>query len=160
MAIREIPAMPFVESVKQTLTQNYCNFKGRARRSEFWYYFLFTLIIETLMSIIAETGVIGAIISLAVGLALMLPSLGVGFRRLHDINKSGWYLGALYILSVVYFGIIVMCLSTKSNLFGVLTIVLTVLVVIYGIILIVWYCKDSDPLPNQYGPSPKYIDVE
>ncbi|MDE6715994.1 MAG: DUF805 domain-containing protein [Muribaculaceae bacterium] len=160
MAIREIPAMPFLESVKQTLTQNYCNFNGRARRSEFWYFALFTTIIGMLMSIIINFGSIGIIISLVVNLALLLPSFGVAFRRLHDINKSGWYIGALYILLAVFLGLDGLYLSTDSNIYLILMCVILILLIIYGIIMLVWYCKDSDPLPNQYGPSPKYIDVE
>lgn len=132
MAIREIPSLPFVESVKDTLQNKYCCFTGRSRRSEFWYFTLFSVIVSLVISIIG--GIFGdtlqLVLSLIVNLALFLPSFGLTFRRLHDINKSGWW----WLLSIIP--------------------------VIGWIILIVWFCKDSDPLPNQYGVSPKYVDAE
>lgn len=58
------------------------------------------------------------------GLAFLLPSLGLSVRRLHDINKSGWF------------------------------ILLGLIPLVGAIILIVWACKESDPHPNNYGPEP------
>lgn len=132
MAIREIPAIPFVESLKKTLVENYCNFNGRARRSEFWYFALFGCILGVVLSILMSIlgDILGSVVSLVVSLAVFLPQLGVHVRRLHDINKSGWWL-----------------LINFVPLLG-------------SIILIVWACKDSDPLTNQYGASPKYVDVD
>lgn len=66
--------------------QNYTTFTGRASRSEFWYFLLFFYIANFLGNLISD--VLGTIISLA----LLLPYLAVGVRRMHDRNKSGWYL--------------------------------------------------------------------
>jgi uncharacterized membrane protein YhaH (DUF805 family) len=71
--------------------QQYSVFKGRASRSEYWYFVLFNLIITIIISIIdvaAGTVYINTIYSLAV----LLPSIAVGVRRMHDVNKSGWYI--------------------------------------------------------------------
>jgi uncharacterized membrane protein YhaH (DUF805 family) len=71
--------------------QNYTGFTGRARRSEYWYFFLFNLIISLALNFIgALSGMffLGTIYSIAV----LLPSLAVGVRRMHDVGKSGWFL--------------------------------------------------------------------
>ena len=71
--------------------QNYANFNGRARRSEYWYFFLFNFIFSFVLGFIGgATGfeLIGTIYSLAV----LIPSLAVAVRRMHDVGKSGWFL--------------------------------------------------------------------
>ena len=70
--------------------QNYAAFSGRARRSEFWYFALIHMIIAFILRFIGNlTGLIilGAIYSLAV----TIPAIAVGVRRMHDIGKSGWF---------------------------------------------------------------------
>jgi uncharacterized membrane protein YhaH (DUF805 family) len=89
--------MNFIEAVSSGL-QNYVNFSGRAIRSEYWYWVLFVIIL---------CGVFGAIdewlypgfqmgpfswVNLAVVLASILPSLAVSVRRLHDIDRTGWWI--------------------------------------------------------------------
>lgn len=123
------PQLGFMEAVKICLQEKYCNFEGRARRSEYWWFYLFYVIVLTIASYIGTAfgGLQGARIAQSiVCLPLILPSLGAGARRLHDIGKSGWWL-----------------------LIGLIPIV-------GAIILIVWGCQDSDPQENEYGPSPKY----
>jgi len=70
---------------------NYANFSGRARRKEFWFFMLFCVI----LSIISEAidAVLGTkpLVNGLLNLALLLPSLAVGARRLHDIGRSGWW---------------------------------------------------------------------
>lgn len=114
----------FVDAIKMALQQNYCNFDGRSSRSEYWWFSLFTFILNGALSLIFGDGTLGIIISGVVGLALLLPGLGLCVRRLHDTNRSGWW----YLLVLV-------------PLVG-------------WIILIVWFVKPSDPTPNQYGPVP------
>jgi len=120
--------MSFQDAIK-TCFNKYVDFTGRARRSEFWYWVLFTFLVGIVASIIdailgtrssSGTGLIGGLADLA----LLLPSLAVGARRLHDTGRSGWWL------------------------------LLWFLCVIGWIILIVWQCLDSHP-DNKYGPSPK-----
>lgn len=71
--------------------KNYAVFNGRARRSEYWYFTLFTIIISialTLSDVWLKTGYLNNIYSLAV----LVPSIAVSIRRMHDLNKSGWYI--------------------------------------------------------------------
>src|SRR5215213_4045954 len=124
------PALPnpLVSYWKKVVLENYANFTGRARRAEFWWYFLANFIISIIFNIIdavigsgmgAGIGVIGLIYSLAV----LVPGLAVGVRRLHDTGKSGWWL-------------------------------LIALIPLVGIIvLIVFFATDGVPGPNEYGPS-------
>ncbi|MEY2672683.1 MAG: hypothetical protein RL228_1379 [Actinomycetota bacterium] len=75
----------------QVCFSKYVDFTGRARRSEFWYFALFNLIIASATSIIdfsLRSNVVGDLVSLA----LFLPYLAVAVRRMHDIGKSGWFI--------------------------------------------------------------------
>ncbi len=97
--------MGFAEAVQSGFS-NYVNFSGRASRSAYWYWVLFQIVLSIAASIIdsmvSGVGILNAI----VGLGLLLPSLAVGIRRLHDVGKSGWnflwalipILGGLYLL--------------------------------------------------------------
>jgi len=70
--------------------QNYASFNGRARRSEYWYFFLFNLIIAVVLGVIG--GMMGTrLLSNVYSLAVLLPGIGVAIRRMHDVGKSGWY---------------------------------------------------------------------
>jgi len=71
--------------------QNYAIFSGRARRSEYWYFVLFNLIITVvlaLLGLLMETTILSNIYTFAV----LVPSIAVGVRRMHDVGKSGWFL--------------------------------------------------------------------
>jgi len=70
--------------------QNYFNFNGRARRSEFWYFTLFNVIISFVLGLVGGfTGL--SIISTIYSLAVLAPSIAVAVRRMHDVGKSGWF---------------------------------------------------------------------
>jgi uncharacterized membrane protein YhaH (DUF805 family) len=71
--------------------QNYATFSGRARRSEYWYFFLFNIIISFVLSFVGGLSNT-SIISLIYALAVFIPSIAVGIRRMHDVGKSGWFL--------------------------------------------------------------------
>ena len=80
-----------------TVLQKYVQFSGRARRSEYWYFALFSslislvvILIDGAMSSGSQTG--GGILYSLYSLAILLPSLAVGVRRMHDVGKSGWFL--------------------------------------------------------------------
>ena len=78
--------------------KKYAVFEGRARRSEYWYFFLFNIIASFLTGILdfslgtfdeaSEIGLLGTVYSLGV----LVPSIAVGVRRMHDVGKSGWFL--------------------------------------------------------------------
>ena len=109
--------------------EKYATFSGRARRSEYWYYFLFNVIVGFAMFVI--TGVVGAIGVYAYfiyALAVFIPSLAVLCRRLHDTGTSGVWLLLLFIPVV--------------NLIGL-------------VILFVCLVQDGEADDNKYGPNPK-----
>lgn len=122
------PQLGFVEAIKICVTEKYCNFEGRARRSEYWWFTLANGVASYIVNLIGGliSPTVGLVLCCIVGLGLLLPGLGVAVRRLHDIGKSGWM------------------------------VLLALIPIVGAIILIVWCAKDGDPSPNQYGPSPKY----
>lgn len=149
--------MNFIQAIKTVVIDKYCCFSGRARRSEFWYYLLFSTLLSIVVSTFSMGSVVnaaerylqdndmvayltaiytspGMIISLVLSLSLLLPSLGVYVRRLHDVGKSGWWLLGFYVLA---------CIP-----------IINFFVMIYFIYLC---CKDSEPGENEYGPNPKGV---
>jgi uncharacterized membrane protein YhaH (DUF805 family) len=112
--------MDFMTAVRTCLSK-YVDFSGRARRSEYWYFALFgflvgiaTSILDAVLGTSYDTGS-GGLINTVGSLALFLPSLAVGVRRLHDTDRSGWWI-----------------------LIGIIPIV-------GWILIIVWFCTDSKP---------------
>ena len=84
--------MEFKEAVKICLTKKYCCFKGRASRSEFWWFCLFTFILNLVVALLGSLlPALGSIVSAVQALWLLLPTVGVTTRRLHDRNFSGWW---------------------------------------------------------------------
>ena len=86
--------MTFQESIAKCMS-NYTNFKGRASRSEYWWFYLFVLIIDkvfTFLNALTLSNEVAEIASLWGSLIFLPPLLAVSVRRLHDRNKSGWWL--------------------------------------------------------------------
>jgi uncharacterized membrane protein YhaH (DUF805 family) len=105
--------------------QKYADFTGRARRSEYWMFVLFNLIISVAL-VAVETVVNGTnYVQSLYSLAVLVPSLAVGARRLHDTGRSGWWL------------------------------LLGLIPCVGAIVLIIFMVQDSTPGPNQFGPNPK-----
>lgn len=69
--------------------KNYVGFDGRARRKEYWMFFLFNMIICIVLSVIPK---IGESLNSIYSLAILLPSIAVAIRRMHDVGKSGWFI--------------------------------------------------------------------
>jgi uncharacterized membrane protein YhaH (DUF805 family) len=81
--------MGFSEAVR-TCFSKYATFSGRAPRSEFWFFILFGVIVQLVGEIIdkaSDSPIVGAIIALV----LLLPTIAVSVRRLHDIDRTGWW---------------------------------------------------------------------
>jgi uncharacterized membrane protein YhaH (DUF805 family) len=112
--------------------RKYAVFNGRAARPEFWWFVLFNVIISAAIQLVFSA-IAGHSTGQAVGelysLAVLLPSLGVGIRRLHDTNRTGWW----YLLVFIP--------------------------IIGWIVLIVFLAMASDPGPNNYGPNPQNPDA-
>ena len=88
--------MSFTEAVRTCLKEKYYNFNDRAQRSEYWWFALFacgvTIVLSVLDNLIFNNASGYGIFSTIWGFAILLPYLGVGVRRLHDLDKSGWWL--------------------------------------------------------------------
>ncbi|MDF1608745.1 DUF805 domain-containing protein [Hoeflea sp. YIM 152468] len=116
--------MDFQTAVR-TCFQKYATVEGRARRSEYWWFFLFAFVANVILSLI--DGVLfgnAQVLSGIFGLAILLPSIAVGARRLHDTDRSAWWL-------------------------------LLILIPLIGFLVLLWWFvhKGTDGA-NQYGPDP------
>lgn len=113
--------------------RQYADFQGRARRKEFWIFTLVNALVLCVLSGLAMPSLVSGeggsvfwwLIYSAYALAVFVPSLAVGVRRLHDAGKSGWW----YLIALV-------------PLIG-------------GIWLLVLWCLDSQPFENRWGGNPK-----
>lgn len=114
--------------------QQFADFKGRARRSEYWMFALISglismviTIFENMLNITYEDEIQG-FISTIYSLVVLIPSLAVSVRRLHDVGKSGWmlFIGFIPLIGAIW--------------------------------LLILFCRDSQPGTNQYGPNPKNIN--
>ncbi len=92
------------------ITKHYVDFAGRVGRQEYWMFVLFSIIIQIALDIVRLD-----MISMLVSLGLLLPSLGLGARRLHDIGKSGWWL-LLGFIPIVGWIILIVWLATKTDM--------------------------------------------
>lgn len=86
--------MSFQDAIRVCLQQKYADFSGRARRPEFWWFVLFCFLVSVALSIVHQW------LAWAFQLAVLVPSIAVGTRRLHDIGRSGWWqlIGAVPLL--------------------------------------------------------------
>lgn len=118
--------MTFTDAIR-TCFSKYADFSGRARRSEYWWFSLFLFLVVLPFEILNADGQsVGlAAIHGLIGLALILPSLAVGARRLHDVGRSGWWL-LIGLIPLVGF-----------------------------LVLLFWNVRAGDIGPNAYGPDPK-----
>lgn len=87
--------MTFMDSVR-TVFSKYAVFSGRATRPEYWWWVLFSIIVSVvtgILDVVVATPLLGfEMFGIISSLALLLPSLAVSVRRLHDIGRSGWWL--------------------------------------------------------------------
>jgi uncharacterized membrane protein YhaH (DUF805 family) len=106
--------MEFVQSVKRNMTTGaYAQISGRASRSEYWWFVLFTVIAG------AAAGVLdvlfpGDLLQTLFGIATLIPSFALGIRRMHDIGKSGWWL-LIGVIPIIGWIVLIVWLATKSD---------------------------------------------
>ncbi len=110
--------------------KNYVTFDGRARRKEYWLFFLINLIISIILSVV-DSSIAGSgasnigILSTIYSLAVFLPGVAVSIRRLHDTGRTGWWL------------------------------LIALIPLIGAIVLLVFMVQDSKPGANRFGANPK-----
>ena len=112
----------------KVVRDNYANFNGRASRQEYWMFNLFNFIFTIVVGFIDVFLSLG-FLSLLYVLAILIPGLAVFVRRLHDVNKSGWWFFINFIP------------------------------IIGAIWMLILLCTDGNPGENSYGPSPKAAPV-
>ena len=151
--------------------RRYAEFSGRSQRKEYWMFVLFTVLVYVVMGILMGAMGAGAIMGMAAGspaglgamgggalivaglfmlfaLGILIPSIAVAIRRLHDTDRAGWWLlapVAAYPIQLVGVAAHSSALLLLGGLVG----------LGLGIMLIVFYCQDGTPGPNNYGPDPK-----
>lgn len=174
------PLVSFMTAVKTCFTK-YCVFKGRARRSEYWWFVLFYALVSFLMSTLfmAISPRLVNVGSLAVKLLMLLPMCSVLARRLHDTGHGGWMAVVFAITVIVYFsastylmwqiqdqlitdGNMMQMVGIIADAFNENPISATVMsfsclpMLIFGLITLIFSLLDGKPEDNKYGPSPKY----
>lgn len=174
---KEKPQVSFLDACKLAVQKSFI-FKGRIRRSEYWWAILGIFIANILLTWIPF---IGNLISLY----LTIVSLSLAFRRLHDTNHSGWIAGANILLCIggviiIFTGAVVggfsfadlsddptaLSSSISDALMGasfgyiIIGLLMILASAIIQIVMIVLCCFDSDFQANKYGESPKYIIEE
>ena len=103
------------------ILQNYAVFEGRAKRSEFWWFYLAYMIVGVPLAILGELHLAFTIVWWAFAIALFLPGLAVSVRRLHDSGKSGWWILLLLIPFVGWIPVLVLMLlpsDAEANQYG------------------------------------------
>jgi uncharacterized membrane protein YhaH (DUF805 family) len=114
-----------VAAWKRVVLQRYAQFSGRAGRAEFWWFFLANLIIVAILSVLRQASSAFWVLYVIYAVALIIPSLAVSVRRLHDIGRSGWWI-----------------------LIGLVPLV-------GAIVLLVFHVMAGDPMVNRYGSTPE-----
>jgi len=114
-----------IESYLKVVRDNYANFNGRATRPEYWYFFLANFLVGFIIGIIAAVIPAAMYVSYLYSLVVLVPSIAVAVRRLHDIGKSGWF------------------------------ILVALIPIAGAIWLIVMLATEGQNGPNEYGPDPR-----
>lgn len=165
--------MTFALAVRTCLS-NYATFSGRARRPEYWWFFLFVVLGGIVASLIdgalfgfgtedePETQIVGPLWSLA----MFLPLLAAGWRRMHDTGRPGWYLLIPMLISfaglfLLGFGMAPFLAVGGPEAIGpglgaglALVAVLTVAQLVASLLILWWLTRPSQKGRNEYGPEP------
>ncbi len=134
----------YIEIIKK-----YAVFTGREGRRTFWFFVLFNFIFSLIISLIDRI-LHWDILSTIYSLAVFLPSLGASIRRLHDIDKSGWWVLLSFIPLVSFLFVIPLAFVSRSAAFGGFILIL-LLCLACSIWLIVLHATQGTPGENKYG---------
>lgn len=152
--------MSFGDSIGECFF-NYMNFRDRAARAEYWWWLLFAVVVAVIawvLDFLIFRGWEVGPFQLVTALALLFPGLSVSVRRLHDTNRSGWWILLLIALSIlVVVGAIAAAAANPFNPIsgpGLLFIgVPFVVLLAFAILYVVWLVLPSNPGNNRYGPN-------
>ena len=166
---KQTPSLDFPQAIQAAATK-IIQFRGRSRRSEFWWtilaYYICVLIINLILGMILPQTALTII-----GIILQFLIFGATVRRLHDTGRSGWWVGISWIVSIIS-SIYVMAnsnilMSVNINPEEIMefasapaTIGITTINTILNIIVIIFCLLDSKAETNKYGESPKYKETE
>ena len=148
--------MNFQRAIKVCIVEKPFNWKDRASRSEFWWFYLFTILLNIPLSILSYLSTIGEILNLLASIAISWLIWMVTIRRLHDTNKSGWYsvipfatLLAMVLLALIFSD----AFETEAAAVGLVAVLIVgwIAVLIYMIVLLV---QPGTVGPNRFGPDP------
>ena len=157
----QLPMVEFIPAIRLAF-RNYFKFDGRSRRSEYWWFILLTHI----LSIIGNIPIIGWIIGIIGGLAVIIPGISITTRRLHDIGRSGWWQLVYWVVTIVVWIVLISAfvagfavLENERHWFAGLLFLLSTAASIGAIALIavwvIWLVRKGDLGPNKYGPDPR-----
>ena len=172
------PMMEPMESIK-TCFKKFFDFTGRARRSEYWWFFLFCIIVSSVFSFVGGILPVLSYVGFCISALLLIPSCSVQTRRLHDTGRSGWWVVVQMALLLTFYGSmgymfmpyaeqmmnitdnmemanVFMDIMEQNTAAVAVFFISALLLVIVTIILIVFSVLDSHWTENKYGPSPKY----
>lgn len=150
--------LEFIVALKKVYLKNYFNFKGRAGRAEFWWpTYFFTFIFGSLVKFLNVIPLLGVAISIIVTLAVIVPNIAVAVRRLHDVNKSGFFVLIPYAGLAIGVLLYISAFSSPYEI-GYFKILLGTVFAIAGfVVYIVLTIKSSDTTENRFGPVPDDI---
>ena len=172
------PMMDPIEAVK-TCLKKFFDFTGRARRSEYWWFMLFTFIVSSAFGFLGSFHSLFVYVGMMCSLLLFIPQLSALTRRLHDTSRSGWWVflfglamlltyGALAYICYPFFGELMgegdnmMLARVLTDAFMESPVAATVMsgssifVLLLWVITLIFSILDSSWGENKYGPSPKY----
>lgn len=150
-----------------TPLRKYADFSGRARRAEYWWYVLGITIVSIvamiLDSLLGMSGMVAGMygpLTLLVLLGTLIPSLAVAVRRLHDTNRSGWWMLILVVPYLIMGIMIGMSAGAGDPMAGLATAGLISIVAMIGaIVILIFMVLDGTRGENRFGPDPKAGDA-
>lgn len=153
---RGAPSLSFGDAIIQCLTVKYAKFSGRASRSEYWYFYLFSWMPTLLFGIITyQSGVDMSAFTMIVGLVLTIPLVSAAVRRMHDVNKSGWYLLLLPAAPLTWFLLLLVLgelgLLRNDSIFFITYVGGMLLSFSAGMYIVYLLTRKGDLHENEYG---------
>ena len=150
-----------IENFRNTITQHYFDMTGRVGRGRFWYFILACLVIDIVAAILQAATFLP--IAAVANLALLLPTAGMGARRLQDTGRNGNLVWILILPAVIAQLLALLAIGTGPlGILGMLAFfftigwLLNIIELIAALALIYYWCQPSDPFANAYGAPPDH----